>query len=147
MTIYAALLAELNTDVMGMGYSALVGQDATIAALMNQTTGPGAGTVFYTNVTVQQLMYSLASLADWDLLVTPGASYNSLQMLAMMEPLDCSKSSIQALLTHVFAGLSAGSKTALAAAVQRSGSRAEVLFGVGTVIQASDIAKAHGRVG
>jgi hypothetical protein len=143
----AALASEINSDPAGLGYAALktAGNDAGIAALLNALTGAGTGTVFLTAVNVQTLILALKSTADWDLLTTSGNNWNSIQLLTLVQPLDCSQTEIQTLLSHVFSGLSANSITALTAAIKRTGSRAEVLFGAGSVIQNTDVAHALGR--
>jgi hypothetical protein len=144
-----ALAAEITNDPLALGYAALkaAGNDAAIAALLNAPTGAGSGSVYLTAVTVQSLILQLQSTADWDLLTASGASFNSLQLLTLMQPLDCSQADIRTVLTHVFSGLSTASKTALAAAVARTGSRAEVLFGAGVVVSNTDVAVALGRIG
>lgn len=138
---YTALKTEIQNDPLTLGYAAqiAIGSDQGVANLLNALTGPGAASVFINNVTVQQLILALQSLSDWDLLTASGATYNSIQLLTLIEPLDCTQTNIQTLLTHVFAGLSAASKTALTAAVKRTGSRAEILFGTGTILVASDV--------
>jgi hypothetical protein len=148
MTInYQALAAEITADPLGLGYAALAGQDQQRANLINSTTGPGAALVALTSVPVQALIKAVQSNADWDLLTAAGPTFNSFQLLALISPLDCTNPQITAILSHVITGFSQTTKTAIAGAATKIGSRAENLFGVGTVVLASDIAKAEGRPG
>jgi hypothetical protein len=145
---YTALATELNTDPKALGYAANVaaGKDGANANLLNALNGGGTGAVFLT-VTMQALLAALTSTADFDLLMAAGVVYNSVQTLIGLGPINFASTAMQAELTHlaVLATLSAGSKTAWTAAVSRAGSRAEVLFGAGTMITDYDVGHALGR--
>lgn len=144
---YTALASELNTDPKALGYAANIttGNDAANATLLNALTGAGAASVFLPGVPIQTFIQQCQSAADWVLLTTAGATFNAIQLLSLLGPLDCTQLNIRTILTSTFSGLSTASKTTMTAVASRTGSRAEVLFGAGTQILASDVAHALGR--
>jgi hypothetical protein len=142
-----ALLSELSTDPKGLGYAPNIaaGADGASAVLLNSLTGNGAGAVYMPAVPSQSFIAARQSAPDWTMLTTPGAIFNGIQLLSTMSPLDCTQSNTRTILTATFSGLSAASKAAMIAVAQRTGSRAQVLFGAGIVVSAEDVAKALGR--
>ncbi len=147
---YVALHTELTTDPLAVGYAAQLGKsDIAVAALLNATTGAGAATISLTSLThdafamliapvVMSMSIASAALqAKW----TP-----MLQLIGGISSVDLTPANlglINALSTDFPAQLPA---TAITAVTTRMGSRAEVLFGLGTVVQWQDVAKAMGRM-
>lgn len=143
----SSLHTEITTDPVGIGYAAVTGQDQAQANLLNALTGPGAATI------------TLASMPRDDFMrgITPGvialasvsASLQSkwdrlLGIVRAATSVAVSASDIQALLGQM---VTDGLMTQLQinTFTQRTGSRAEVIFGSGTVIRAIDVAQSFGR--
>ncbi|MFL6141664.1 MAG: hypothetical protein ACJ72N_07315 [Labedaea sp.] len=134
----AQLTAELNGDPAALGYAVLVatGDDAGVAAILN---APTATNVFRNNIGVHEVV---AAIAPADFAALTVLQVAKLQLLFTgTTTIDATSANTRALFVGIFAGMatSAASLTALAS---RPGSRAEVLFGTGTVVTASDVSLA-----
>jgi hypothetical protein len=122
------------------GGTGTVSQDASIAALLNATTGPGAGTVFNSAVTLQQI---ISCIAATDFAAATALQMQKLQFLfAGSATLDATIATTRTIVLGIFSGASAGTINALTAIASRAASRAEVLWGAGTVIGQADVSMA-----
>ncbi len=149
-TQITALTSELRNDPAGLGYSANVesGNDAANAALLNSLTGAGAGSVPSDPMARDQVLLNLApalitlaSLSDtlqakWDRI---------LSVLQSADTLAIGNTNVQGLFTAAVSDGVLTSEQAAAFPATRTGSRAEVLFGNGTVVTDEDVAGALGR--
>ncbi|HLK58542.1 MAG TPA: hypothetical protein VKU00_18375 [Chthonomonadaceae bacterium] len=157
---YAALKSELQNDPAGIGYGTLVEWDPThhpnqlisqtnsdvqLAALIN---APGAGTISQGVVSKDVFLTALASplaalmaRADTDSVKQQFAGW--LQLLGLATNIYTADADLVATMASaVTAGVFTQAQSD--GALKRSGSRAEMLFGPGSVL-ASDIAIALGR--
>lgn len=141
---YSQLATEINTDPQSLGYTPLktAGNDAGIASVLNTAT---ATNVFKPTVTAADVQSALdptefASLSSTQL--------NQLSVMLAGGVINSGVASVRQIVISIFtpSGSFPSTRAALAALAQRSGTRAEVLFGVGTVVAANDVAKALGRV-
>jgi hypothetical protein len=140
---YQALKRELETDPKGVGYATplALGNDTALADLLNAVTGTGSSTI------------KDASLARSDFLLAIAPAYLTLPNLSQVvqskwdrilavisaaDRIDIANPSVQALLAQA---VSDGvlSQEHVDALGQRAGSRAEVLFGAGTVVGIQDV--------
>lgn len=134
----AALHTEITTDPLAIGYAGKT--DQQIAALINALTGPGAASIFRNDIAYQEIINAINS-ADF-------AGLSALQIAKLQlfqgQLLDATKSNIRTIFLGIFTGLT-NTINSLTALASRTGSRAEVLWGIGTVIQWSDVAASFGR--
>jgi len=147
---YAALKTELQTDPQTYGYAAALaaGEPETVAALLNKvrngTDGEAAITINRTTIsptevlrviTVGDFRANLTNMAaSWFESVT---QYGTLQLRDAQGASTPTRDNFIALFSNGSATL-----TRLAALETRNGSRAEQLYGEGTVITPQDIATA-----
>jgi hypothetical protein len=148
---YAALKTELTTDPKGIGYATPLAatNDNAVAALINATTGPGSGTITLPSLTHDEFAMLIAPVV-----MAIGGSSAALQatwypMLNLISGISIVQTTTQNM--GMLGALSSAFPTqlpasAITAATTRIGSRAEVLWGAGTVIQWQDIATAMGRL-
>lgn len=142
---YTTLKTEITTDPKGYGYAAswTSGDDVTTANLLNQvrSTEQIAQSTLSWNALLAAIVPSefqtimsasestLGQLRDW-----------YLNALGLAAHVDLSNGNIQAALSLIFPSASCpNTYAAIQALYTRNGSRAETLFGAGTVIQPSDI--------
>lgn len=143
----AALKTELYTDPKSMNYAAQSGNDAVIAGLLNAFTGPGAETI-----TLPYLSHD-----DFAVMIAPavmalGSATTTLQtkwtpmlnLISGTQRVTLSARNMGMLNGLVTDGLLAA--TDITAGTTRIGSRAEVLYGAGTIAEWQDIARAEGRL-
>ena len=145
MISHAALLVELQTDPMQLGYAAplAIGNLDALATLLNSLTSPGAALISLPTVTHDQFELGLAP-------ALLGFSSLPSNIQAKWQPiLDALNSSSTIVIDTQTMGLlsiavSDGVMTSAQAVAiyQRIGTRAEVLFGAGTVVQDSDLSAA-----
>jgi hypothetical protein len=138
-----SLHTELTTDPLGLGYAAQIsaGSDNGCCALINAATGAGAATITPSTVDRSIVYDALIPLSNVinGLSATIQAKYNR------MLPIILSNQTINITSPHFVAMLTAMvtdgvvSSAAATAFGQRIGSRAEVLFGAGVVIQNGDV--------
>jgi hypothetical protein len=134
----AQLQSEINTDPSGQGYAPLVsaGNFAGVAAKLNTV---GATNIFRNDVGVREVINAIVA-ADF-------AALTALQVakLQMMftgtVTLDATSANTRSILAGIFSGMT-NTVNALTALAQRPGSRAEVLWGAGTVVSWQDVAHA-----
>ena len=142
----ASLKTELDTDPKAIGYAQQVGNDAVIAGMLNSLTAPGAETITLPVMThdqfaaliapaVMELGSSTAMQTKWNPMLTLASSAQNVgttpQNMGLLNAL-------------VADGLMTAEQ--VTAGTTRIGSRAEVLYGAGTVIEWQDIARAEGRL-
>ena len=157
MTIsYPSLNVELTTDPKGLGYAnTLPTSDIATAALLNNLTGPGVGTVTIPSFTRGQLLDLSIPLEDQ---LNTGTSVSGVTFTQLLinkwtgrfdalrsgDPVIQTSAIINLLNSAVTDGLTTSAY--VTQITTRTGSRAEVLFGVGTVAVWQDVAKAMGRM-
>jgi hypothetical protein len=143
---YAVLKTELQTDPRGMDYATprAAGNDTTLADLLNSPTGAGSGTVTVPSLARNDFLLALAPAY----LVLPSLSQalqakwdRILAVIRAADRIDLANPSVQALLAQAVTDgvLTQAQVNALG---QRVGSRAEVLFGAGTVVSIQDVGRA-----
>jgi hypothetical protein len=144
------LKSEILTDSTGMGTKALVAtseggtgtatQDITIAGLLNATTGNGASAVYNNAVTLQQIISCIAAA---DFAAATALQLQKLQFLfAGSATLDATIANNRTIVLAIFSGASTATLNALTAIASRACSRAEALWGAGTVIGQADVSMA-----
>jgi hypothetical protein len=142
---HPALLTELQTDPRQIGYAGplAIGDQDALAAMLNAITGPGAATVTLASVPHDAFELGLAPalLGFSTLSATIQAKWQPiLAALNSSTNVTINAETIGLLSTAVTDGVMT---TAQATAIyQRTGSRAEVLFGAGTVVLISDVSAA-----
>lgn len=136
----AALRTELQTDPQVLGYAACIttGNDQCLADTLNLARAGASYQVPREPMDPNQLMDAIApadtgSLSTNDLL--------KLNLVFQIGLVDLQKANIRSLLASVFAANST-TRTNIQALINRQGSRAEVLFGRGTVVTVAQIAQA-----
>ena len=155
MIDYTALKSELTTDPKAVGYAASLGtSDIAVAALLNALTGNGAATIsvssmsrgqwdaflipmedqLTTGLNLSGTALTSAVIAKWTARLAAFRAGDPTISVAIMTPMLNSAVS-DGLITSSF----------ITQITSRIGSRAEVLFGEGTVIDHNDISKAMGN--
>lgn len=143
MTVsYSALKNEIINDPNGLGYSTPynLGNDDGVAALLNSVGAGAAYSIFKNSVPIADLLKNFVP-AEFNALTAVQVA--KLQLLfagsATIDPSDANTRSI----FQTFLSAATGTLTNFAALIKRQGSRAEVLFGIGTSISGSDVAAAR----
>jgi hypothetical protein len=131
----AQLASEINSDPTGLGYAQHVasGDDAGIAAILNTV---GTTKVFRNDIAVHEVINAIVA-ADFAALTQVQLSKLTLFFTAT-NVIDATNANTRTIFLAIFTGM-AGTITALTALAQRNGMRAEVLWGVGTVITAGNV--------
>ena len=134
----AQLKTEITTDPLVLGYAALraVANDIAIANLMN-AVGVGANY----NVYVNNMMIStfVGAIVAADFLALTALQLQQLAFIFLNnQTLDGTNPNIRSIVATIFAGKTT-SLTNFAAIGVRQGSRADALWGVGTVVSAADV--------
>jgi len=124
-----ALATELATDPLTLGYGAAL-TDSDKVAILNLRSGLGAANVFRSDVTTAEIINAIVA-ADFAALTT--LQISKLNLILSVSILDTTKANIRTIFLGIFTGMAA-TITALTALAQRTGSRAEILWGYGTVI-------------
>lgn len=131
-----------------MGYAPLVAKanDIAIAGLMNAVDGPGAGLVTIPVLTRGQFLLNIVAPAGANLLgATPELKAKwgfYLDLAKSAETIEVTSPVIQSLLAALVTDGIASQQT-IDAATKRQGSRAESLFGAGTIITPEQIGAAR----
>lgn len=140
-----SLRAELKNDPLGMGYTTLLSllDDSTPAGMLNALTGKGVGVVKDQVVNTGRFQLQVASAFFRLPTIDPSLRYGWEQLLAMTRswpevPLEdpavkglLAKAVVDGILT----------RPEVDAVGKRKGSRAEVLFGPGVIVQADDVSE------
>ena len=150
----ATLKSEIQTDPAKLGYATNIGvSDNAIAAMLNATTGSGAASINLTTVTKGALLLGMipwldqiaagqtlagaalpsATATKWQLRFQALQAADPVIQVAQLAPM---------MSEAITDGI--GTQAQIDAVTKRTGSRAEVLFGEGTTIQASDVLTALG---
>ena len=77
-----------------------------------------------------------------DFIALSAAQQSWLQLVVAQRVIDATQANLRADILAVFPAGGAGTRANLTALAQRSGSRAEQLFGTGTLLTANDVARA-----
>lgn len=130
---------ELNTDPQTLGYSAAgwpEGPDQAVADFIND---PAYGaTIWRTNIPMSDVYAEV----DWSEVIALGeAERQVFRQITSTAELDADSQNIRDAIGAIF-GAGTTTRANLLALVQKSGSRAEELWGDGVVIQASDVGRA-----
>jgi hypothetical protein len=138
MIDYTALKKEITNDPLELGYAPFVsaGNDQAIAGLLNKATGPDAGQVYASAMSRDDFMLAFipALITLPNLSATIQSKWDRiLGVIRAADTINISNSSIQALLGEAVSdGVLTSEQTSIIG--QRTGSRAEVLFGAGTTL-------------
>lgn len=134
-----ALKAELFADPLALGYAPLlaVGADGTIADLLNAVN---QSIEIERGVIPSYEIINATTPADWAAL--SAAEKQRYQTLTGASQVDTANANVRAAFQAMFAAGTA-TRTALIALLTRKGSRAEQLFGAGTVVDHMSIAEAR----
>lgn len=136
---YTALKTEIQTDPKVLGYAPFVasGSDWQIANLLNTV---GASNEKVNQQYVQpRLVVGCIVYTEWATVAVELRQY--LQMV-LQDQVDVNNVQVKAAFQAAFA-VGSVTRTNITALLNRSASRAEALFGAGTVIAASDVAIAR----
>ncbi len=135
------IAAELANDPQNLGYAALVAvaDDQAVAALLNRVSGQGSGSVFRKDIAPYEIMRAIVAADAANLTALQCAK---LQLMMLGNNLDATVTNTRTIFLGIFTGM-AGTITALTTVVSRTGSRAEVLWGTGTVITPQQVSGAR----
>lgn len=141
------LATELTTDPLALGYAALISpgdghgsRDQSIADVLNLPRA-GAPYVQKRDSIPAREFFEAINATEFSALTTVQLMRLSLIMQTYQGTLNPSGSNLRGILADIFPP-GGQTRAALVAMVDRQGSRAEVLFGPGTVIRHEDVAKA-----
>lgn len=128
----AALKSEFASDPAGVGYASALAaaNDVQLAALINALTGPGAANVFRNDIQPLEVINAILT-ADFTALTTN--QILQIQLMFLGGVLDATNANVRANFNAIFSGKTT-TLANLAAVAQRTGSRAEALFGTGFVV-------------
>ena len=148
-TQLAALTSELTNDPLKIGYSAELNiSDIAVAGMLNATTGNGAATVNLPSLSHDDFVILIAPVVMNLSAATAALQAQWTPMLNLISgvsniTLDTQNMGMLNALSADFPNQLTAS--AITAATTRMGSRAEILFGIGTTIAWQDVAQALGR--
>ena len=134
------LKTELQTDPNGLGYAPLTssGQTKATADLINTVQSTAAYLVFFPTVT----SYAVHAAFDPTEFATLAAlSLNQLSVMLSGGLVNSASSSTRTILLNIFTGMPT-TRGNLAAVMRRQGSRAEVLWGIGTIVMQDEVERA-----
>ena len=151
------LKSELQTDPLAIGYGPYVtaGNDNACADLINALTGPGAAPITLTSQTKGAILLGITpaldqlatgvNLANVVIPAAVAAKWQSrFQALAAGDPVMELSTAFMNMLAQLVTD-SLTTQPYIDAFTKRTGSRAEFLWGAGTVISQLDISHAFGR--
>lgn len=155
-----ALAAELGADPQKLGYAAplAAGADGAIADLLNAATGPGAATIslaalarndflIATSVVAVRLAVGVGSDGQTPLTTTVIAKWSAaLTQARAADPGSGIDLAVIQLLGNPVTD-NVLTQAELTGITSRIGSRSEVLFGAGAVVNHADVSKALGNYG
>lgn len=136
----AQLAAELNGDPTGRGYAPHIasGNDVALAQNINQ---PDAGMIDRLTITPDIFQTAVVASEYTSLTDQMRSLWQTIVTASVQTGVPIKNTSIRSQIVAIWPQGST-TRTNLAAMQQRMGSRAEVLWGDGTVVQTSDIARA-----
>src|SRR5437588_11027519 len=134
---YTTLANEINGDPLSLGYVTpkVNGNDQAVANLLNALTGPGAASIFRNDIQAKEIINAIVA-ADFAALTA--LQLQKLQVMTAQGVLDATVANIRTIFLAIFSGMT-NTVNALTTLASRTGSRAEVLFGTGTVITPTDV--------
>lgn len=134
------LQTEIQTDPAGVGYATYTGtyNDQGVVNLLNSLTSAGTGLIFREQVPSQYLFHNITS---GDFANLSSIQLQQLTCLLAANYIDCQQPNVRNILSVLFPTGTA-TRTNLQQYMRRVGSRAEILFGVNTVITSSHISLA-----
>lgn len=136
----AGLASEIATDQLGLGYAGK--DDPTVAGLLNLAPQPTPVSGWKNSIPIQQFVQAIVPA---DLLALTALQLQQLSFLLTFSgggAFDASNANTQALFGTIFAGKT-NTIAAFSALAAKSLSRAEVLWGSGTVISAMQIGQSR----
>ena len=137
MINYTALKAEIANDPNGLGYAGKT--DQPVADLMND---PAKGGTITRGAITSQTVIDAVNPNEFAALTA--LQLQQLQVITSTGNVDVGNTNVQGQLGKLFtAAASPITRSAIIALASRPASRAEALFGSGTIIQASDVAQAR----
>lgn len=145
----AALKSELQTDPKTLGYAAFVSERGAvgIAGLVNALTGAGTGVINVSQVSKDTFVLAIAPEIYANLSTLSATKQQQwrdiLGIINGAATVDVSSANVQALLNQAIADTLL-TQAQINAATQRTGSRAEVLWGENTVVSDVDVRHAMG---
>jgi len=143
---YVAIKNEIVNDPMMLGYAGK--DDQTIANMMNSTTGGGAAIIDLKVVDKDSFVLGIAPQIYANLSSLTAAKQQQwrdiLGIINGASAVDVSSANAKTLLSQAVTD-GVLTQAQVNAVTQRIGSRAEVVFGAGTMIGFMDVAKAMGR--
>lgn len=141
---HASLRAEIDSDPNAHGYAAHVatGNDAQLASLLNEPRAGAAFEFWRSDILPSEIN---AAITWSELKARTQPERDMYGAIIGAEKIDATKATIRQAFADIFPAGSA-SRDALTALAKRQGSRAEKLFGAGTVVSPTDVARAFGRV-
>lgn len=136
----AALASEINTDPKALGYAApkASGADGAVAAILNATYA-GVGTVYRRNIAPHEIEECLVYAELGSLTVQ---QWQLFQTVLEAGVIDASKATIQNILIGMFPNTTTTYANLVAVAKTPNPTRAEELWGQGTVVTVADVAHA-----
>ena len=135
----AELRTELVTDPTGLGYAAAWGgSDQGLADLLNL---PRAAITVWRGLLPAYQVIDLVAWTEWTAL--SAANKQLLQTLTGTDTVNTESANTRAAFSQMFAAGTA-TRTALLAFAQRTGSRAEQLWGTGRIVTESEVSGARG---
>ena len=137
----AALATEIAQDPKTLGYAA-AGNDVAVAALLNLPSGAGSGPVWKTSIPALMVLQTIVSA---DFLALTSLQLQQLNTMLAIGTFDATNANTGATFAAIFTGKT-NTLNAFNAMAQRTGSRAEVLWGIGTVISAQQIGQSRNGV-
>jgi len=143
---YTVLSNEINTDPLNLGYAQYItmGSDYGISLLLNSTAGNGTGTIALSTMNNADFVTAfLPYLANLDGLTAQKQGFYTLiwQTILAMPVINFSDGTVEGIMNQAVADGLLTQAQAISLN-QRIGSRAEVLFGAGVIIDHLDIAQA-----
>ena len=157
MADYAALKNEISTDPLALGYAPYVtaGNDGAIAILLNALTGLGAATISITTLSRGAILRGTIPANDQlasgmtlaNVAISAAVSNKWASRFAALRGADPTMTMDATLMGLLGQLVTDGLMTQpyIDAFTKRTGSRAEVLWGMGTIVQWRDVAAAYGR--
>jgi 2-keto-3-deoxy-6-phosphogluconate aldolase len=140
-----ALASEVQQDPAAIGYGSVVHADdcARVAAAINLTRAGGAFSVIAPSLAATAIQ---ACLDPTEFATLSATQLSQLTVLLSGGVVNTSSPNVRAIALGIFSpsGSFPNTRAALTAVASRQGSRAEVLWGPGTVISAQQIAQAAG---
>lgn len=140
----AQLKSELRNDPGGLGYAALItaGAIGALSQALNLVRSGSAAdgksyTVFSQSVSAAAIMGSI-NATEWTASVPSTNNWLALLCFLVGGSVDATVANDRAVFAKIFAGMP-NTLTALTAAAQRNGSRAEALWGAGTAVADADV--------